>query len=144
MKRYAWAMAWLGLGAVSAGAHVVHGQQRALPTVELKQIQPSPLNPATTIAFTLSGELFTVGHRPKVSLKIYNVLAQLVAVPTLEGSDAVLDGQALSCTDPGGCTFNAYWDGKVARTGQRATAGVYLYQLVVDGVRYTKKMVVMN
>jgi len=143
MKRYAWAMAWLGLWAVSAGATIGHGQ-RPLPTVDLKQIHPSPSNPATTIAFTLSGELFTVGHRPKVSLKIYNVLAQLVAVPTLEGSGAVLDGQALACSDPSGCTFNAYWDGKVTRTGQRAAAGVYLYQLVVDGVRYTKKMVVMN
>ena len=143
MKRYAWATLWLGLWAVSMGARAGSGQ-RPLPTVELKQTQPNPMNPATTIAFTLSGELFTVGHRPKVSLKIYNVLAQLVAVPTLQGTGTVLDGQALSCSDPGGCTFNAYWDGKVSRTGQRAAAGVYLYQLVVDGVRYTKKMVVMN
>jgi len=143
MTRYAWAMMWLGLWTVSVGGHVAQSQ-RPVPTVELKQTQPIASNAVTTIAFTLSGELFTVGHHPVVSLKIYNVLAQLVAVPTLQGSGATLEGQALTCTDPAGCTFNALWNGKVTRTGQRAAPGVYLYQLVVDGVRYTRKMVVMN
>src|SRR2546427_6760301 len=44
--------------------------------VELKQNYPNPFNPATTIPFVLSGELFANGHRPRVTLKIYNVLAQ--------------------------------------------------------------------
>src|SRR5256885_4178567 len=42
-----------------------------------KQNYPNPFNPATTIPFSLSGDLFASGHRPVVSLKIYNVLAQL-------------------------------------------------------------------
>src|SRR5256885_11222567 len=90
MKRYAWAV--LGLGLWAAGA-VVSGAwgQTPPPAVELKQNYPNPFNPATTIPFALSGELFANGHRPKATLKIYNVLAQLVAVPILQGTGESLD-----------------------------------------------------
>ena len=114
--------------------------------MELKQNYPNPFSPATTIPFSLSGALFANGHRPRVSLRIFNVLAQLVAIPILQGSGESLDNLELTC--PGGassgCSFSAYWDGKVLRTDREAASGVYLYQLVVDGKRYTKKMVVMK
>jgi len=32
----------------------------------------------------------------------------------------------------------------VRNTGQAAASGVYIYQLVVDGRRFTKKMIVMK
>jgi hypothetical protein len=143
MTRYAWAV--LGLGLLAAGAVDVRGQ--AVPTpplVELRQNYPNPFNPATTIPFTLSGDLFASGHRPKVSLKIYNVLAQLVAVPILQGTGDALDNLELTCGSASGCSFSAYWDGKVLRTDQEAASGVYIYQLIVDGRRYTKKMIVMK
>jgi hypothetical protein len=144
MKQYAWAVLGLGLWAAGVGAKAVAGQAVAPPVVELKQNFPNPFNPATTIPFSLSGDLFTNGHRPKVSLKIYNVLAQLVAVPILQGDGRALDDLGLTCPDAGGCTYFAYWDGNVPRTGQQAASGVYLYQLIVDGNRYTKKMVIMK
>ncbi len=78
------------------------------------------------------------------SLKIYNVLAQLVAVPILQGTGEVVDNLELSCSSPVGCTYSAYWDGNVRNTGQAAASGVYIYQLVVDGKRFTRKMVVMK
>ncbi len=143
MKPYAWAI--VGLGLWAAGVGVKEGRAQAPPPiVELKQNYPNPFNPATTIPFTLGGELFASGHRPKVSLKVYNVLAQLVAVPILQGTGEPLDNLELTCADPARCAFSAYWDGNVRRTGQQAASGVYLYQLVVDGTRYTKKMVVMK
>lgn len=143
MTRFAWAV--LGLGLLAAGAQEGRGQApSAPPPVELKQNYPNPFNPATTLPFTLGGEVFANGHRPKVSLRIYNVLAQLVAKPILQGTGEVLDGTELSCSNPAGCSFACYWDGKVLETGREAASGVYIYQLIVDGRRYTRKMIVMK
>jgi len=147
MKLYGWAVLVGGLGGgLLAGGDGVFGQATPPPLVELKQNYPNPFNPATTIPFTLSGELFANGHRPKVSLKIYNVLAQLVAVPILQGSGEDLDNLELTCSTAGSspCAFNAYWDGKVLKTDREAASGVYIYQLIVDGRRFTKKMIVMK
>jgi len=134
--RYAWAI--LGLGLLMVG---VQGGSRSLvaqtPTFESQQ---NRFNPATTIPFKVSGELFLKGHRPVVSLRIYNVLAQLVAIPILRGTDKPLDSLALSCPTTLGCRYNEYWDGYVA--GKPAASGVYIYQLVIDGRRVTKKIVV--
>lgn len=143
MKLYAWAV--LGLGLLAAGAQEGRGQAPSAPSpVELKQNYPNPFNPATTLPFTLGGGMFANGHKPKVSLRIYNVLAQLVAVPILQGTGEALDDVELSCSNPQGCTFACYWDGKVLNTGREAASGVYIYQLIVDGRRYTKKMIVMK
>jgi hypothetical protein len=140
MRRYAWAVLWLGL---VAGTSTAVGQDDARPpVVQLKQNYPNPFNPATTIPFALGAELFADGHRPKVTLKIYNVLAQLVAVPILQGAGQPLDGLELTCDGPSGCSYTAYWDGTVLNTGREAASGVYIYQLVVDGQRLTRKMVV--
>jgi len=123
----------------------VFGQATPPPLVELKQNYPNPFNPATTIPFTLNGDLFANGHRPRVSLKIYNVLAQLVAVPILQGTGEDLDNLELTCSAAGSsCVFTAYWDGKVLKTDREAASGVYIYQLVVDGRRFTKKMIIMK
>ena len=143
MTRFAWAV--LGLGLVVTGARAGQGQAQAPPSpVELKQNYPNPFNPATTLPFSLSGDLFANGHRPRVSLKIYNVLAQLVATPILQGTGQDLEDLELTCSNPSGCSFSAYWDGKVLKTGREAASGVYIYQLIVDGRRYTRKMIVMK
>lgn len=147
MKLYAWAVVAGGLGLLAGGGAVdgILGQATPPPLVELKQNYPNPFNPATTIPFSLNGDLFANGHRPKVTLKIYNVLAQLVATPILQGTGEELNDLELTCSTPGtGCTFNAYWDGKVLKTDAEAASGVYIYQLVVDGRRFTKKMIVMK
>lgn len=145
MRRLAWAMVGLGLLAVVPGSRRVLGQQGTQSaTVQLKQNYPNPFNPATTIPFSLGADLFAGGHRPKVSLKIYNVLAQLVAVPILQGTGEQLNDVELSCGAPAVCDFSAYWDGNVLNTGQQAASGIYIYQLVVDGQRFTKKMIIMK
>ncbi|HEX9610953.1 MAG TPA: T9SS type A sorting domain-containing protein [Gemmatimonadales bacterium] len=143
MTRHAWAVLGLGLWAVGSGIAVGQGQGPP-PRVELKQNYPNPFNPATTIPFALSGELWSSGRPPVVSLKIYNVLGQLVAVPILQGTGQRLDNVQLECTDGAGCSFAAYWDGNVLGTQREAASGVYLYQLVVDGRRFTKKMLIMK
>jgi hypothetical protein len=150
MRLYAWAVLVVGLGLVAGGGGSgALGQTvppAAPPLVELKQNYPNPFNPATTIPFTLSGDLFANGHRPRVSLKIYNVLAQLVAVPILQGTGEQLSDLELSCATAGStpCGFSAYWNGNVLNTDREAASGVYLYQLIVDGRRFTKKMIIMK
>ena len=138
MRRFAWAMLGLGLWVLDGGVEPAAGQDPQ-PTIEL---QHNRFNPVTTIPFTLRGTMFLKGHRPVVSLRIYNVLAQLVAIPVLRGTGKALDGLALTCPTPLGCRYNADWVGVIANTGQPAASGVYIYQLVVDGQRVTKKMVV--
>ena len=141
MKRFAWAMLGLGLWVFEGGVEPALAQDPQ-PTIELQRNRSSPFNPVTTIPFKLSGQLFLKGHRPVVSLRIYNVLAQLVAIPVLRGTGKALDGLALTCPTPLGCRYNADWVGVIANTGQPAASGVYIYQLVIDGQRVTKKIVV--
>jgi len=107
------------------------------PRVELKENYPNPFFPATTIPFEISREVCARGHQPVVSLKIYNVLVQVVAIPTLDnGSSEKLDSLRLRCGQ-----YRAVWDGKYLDGKQEAVTGVYYYQLIVDGERFTRKMI---
>lgn len=143
MKRSAWVLLGLGLWIAEAGGMTRAAAAQASPSaMGSQQSHTNPFNPATTIPFRVSGELFLKGHRPVVSLRIYNVLAQLVAIPILRGTDKALDSLALSCPTPLGCAYSAYWDGFVANTGKPAASGVYIYQLVIDGKRFTRKILV--
>jgi len=121
-------------------------QQQSNSQVELLQNYPNPFNPATTIPFRLSQDLFRDGRRPVVSLRIYNVLAQLVAIPSLQASGQRLDNVELECRDvrDGFCEFSAYWDGHYINSDREAASGVYVYQLVVNGQRSSRRMIVMK
>jgi len=140
------AFAWLVVGLALATPSLARAQDSTQRggQVELLQNYPNPFNPTTTIPFRLSLSLFANGHRPVVSLRIYNILAQLVAIPTLQGTGQPLSGVPVDCVqqDGGYCEFSAYWDGNYLTTGREAASGIYVYQLVVDGVRQSKKMVV--
>jgi hypothetical protein len=147
MKGYAYA--WLAAGIVLATPTAVQAQQPQpgrSNQVELLQNYPNPFNPATTIPFKLSEDLFRDGRRPVVSLRIFNVLAQLVAVPSLQGSGQALQDLELECREvrDGFCEFSAYWDGNYQGTGREAASGVYVYQLTVNGQRQSRRMIVMK
>jgi hypothetical protein len=127
-----WALALL-LGLAGPAS----AQERPPPRVELRENYPNPFFPSTTIPFVLSPDLCERGHQPLVSLKVYNVLAQVVAVPILLNSSAErLDDVKLHCG-----AHEAYWDGKVSKSDRELTPGVYYAQLVVDGERFTLKMI---
>jgi hypothetical protein len=113
----------------------------------LGQNYPNPFNPETRIPFSV-GDAPTcsdAGKQYRVSLKIYNVLSDVVATPVLQGgTSGVAGGQPLEkVTVPCG-EYVAYWDGKVQATGREAASGVYLYRLEVDGVPLVKKMIVVK
>jgi hypothetical protein len=141
MKSLAWAVVSLGLLVAASPPLVAQGTQQA-DRVELRQNYPNPFNPETTIPFRLPEALFSGGNRPVVSLRVYNVLAQLVAVPILQGSGEPLDNLQLEWNGTG--EYSAYWDGKVLNSDREAASGVYVYQLVVNGERHTGKMTIVK
>jgi hypothetical protein len=108
---------------------------------QLNQNYPNPFNPTTTLSFTVFEEDLVGGRPAVVSLRIYNVLQQLVAVPMAQhhplGNVPV---EELQYDSPG--PKEAFWDG-TDRNGRKVASGIYYQQLIVNGERRAvKKMVV--
>jgi hypothetical protein len=126
----------LGVGPPADGQQVRPPPQR--PSATLGENTPNPFFPATLIPFSIRPEECTDGQQPVVSLKVYNVLVQVVAVPVLQsGKGESLDSFKISCGD-----HVALWDGRTLDGRTEPAPGVYYSQLTVDGVRYTRKMIV--
>ena len=111
-------------------------QPRGRKAGTLGQNYPNPVNPETHIPFSLTC-VEGAGGDYVVSVRIYNVLAQLVAIPVLQDGGEPLENLSLPCGE-----YVGYGDGKVRRTGRDAASGTYIYELVVDGERTAKKMFV--
>jgi hypothetical protein len=106
----------------------------------LGQNQPNPFPGQTAIPFTVGDTGCTTGtQRHLVTLRIYNVLSQIVAVAVLSDSAAAdpsmaggtsreLSNLSLACGE-----YVARWNGKHGRDSREAAAGVYMYQLLIDG-----------
>lgn len=146
MRSFAWALL---LGLILLVPTRVRAQECSpKDKVALCRNYPNPFNPETFIPFRVDAELFASGQKPVVTIRIYNVLAQLVAVPILQGSGDKLDQLALAYNGSG--SYTAYWDGKYQGTEREAASGVYLYQLTLrwteDGKArsqtFSKKMTV--
>lgn len=113
----------------------------------LGQNYPNPFNPETTIPFTIGGgsDCAEPGKQYRVTLRIFNVLAQLIAVPRLQGGDANVSGGTylenvyLTCGD-----YTAYWDGKFLKSDREVASGIYIYRLEVNGKPLLKKMIVQK
>ena len=128
---------WIGL-LVGLNGPVAAQADRA-PRAELLENHPNPFFPSTTIPFEIHPEVCARGHQPAVTIRIYNVLVQVVAIPVLQDSVASrLDNVKLRCG-----SHQAVWDGKFLDGQRDAPDGVYYYQLLVDGERIsTRKMIV--
>lgn len=127
---------WVGL--LLGIAFPVMAQESTAPRIELRENTPNPFFPSTIIVFEIHREVCSRGHQPVITMRVYNVLVQVVAVPTLQDSTGQrLENVRLRCG-----SYRAYWDGK-GRDGREVADGVYYYQLVVDGERVsTRKMIV--
>ena len=126
---------------VTAQGNQTPGQKKA---GALKQNYPNPFNPETRIPFTVGDEKCEdPGRQYRVSLRIYNILSQLVAIPVLQGGAGGVAGGVrlvdvmLTCGD-----YVAYWDGKWMGTKTEVASGVYLYELRIDGNPLVKRMLV--
>ncbi len=134
------AVPWWGLAAQRRDT-----VDRKPPAISLGQNYPNPFAADTRVPFTI-GDPATcrdVVRTYKVSLRIYNLLSQGVAVPTLVGGPGTLaNGQPLDAVPLPCGTYLAYWDGLFASTRKDAAPGIYLYRLEVDAAVAVKKMVV--
>ena len=146
--RWAALLVVLALGALVPGSAAAQGTSppppagERVPKVELGQNYPNPFNPETHIPFRLGDppNCTDGGRQYRVTLQVFNVLAQLVAEPILQGGDdpgKPIKGRLLPCG-----TYTAYWDGNYRGTSQEVASGVYLYRLQVDNVVKVEKMLV--
>jgi hypothetical protein len=108
---------------------------------ELRQNYPNPFNPTTRIPFYLGPTLFEEGQPVVVTMRIFNVLQQLVAYPTAlnhpDGNGVPVDG--LEYRTPG--QKEAYWDG-YDLNGRQVPSAIYYLQIIVNGRRQIMKMIV--
>ncbi len=118
---------------------------------------PNPFNPTTRIPFTVGDPPVcpSIERGYRVSLKIYNLLAQLVAVPTLVAGDgSIVSGSAFGGVGGAGQAvqdlelpcgqYTAYWNGNYLTGGREVATGMYLYRLEVNGRAVVKKMFVQR
>ena len=108
---------------------------------ELEQNYPNPFNPETKIPFVLGDELYEGGQPVVVTIRILNMLQQLVATPTAL-NHSVGEGvpvENLEYSLPG--RHEAFWDGRDHR-GAQVASGVYFIQLVVNGRSAVRRMFV--
>jgi hypothetical protein len=91
-------------------------------TTRLLGSYPNPFNPATTFRYAL-------GEDTHVTLKVYNMLGQLVAT--------VVDESQLAGH------HSARWDGS-NEFGQRVSSGIYIYRMTAGNVVETKRMILLK
>jgi flagellar hook assembly protein FlgD len=90
----------------------------------LYQNYPNPFNPETQIKYSVSGDGMI-----HVSLKVYNVVGQLVKT--------LVDEEQM----PG--EYNRTWNGKDEKN-QDVASGMYFYKLKISDFSETKKMVLLR
>jgi hypothetical protein len=109
---------------------------------ELLQNYPNPFSASTRIPFNLGISLFDQGQPAVVTMRIFNVLQQLVAYPTaLNHSAGEVPLNGLEYHTPG--MNEAFWDAHDLN-GRRVASGIYYVQITVNGRRQIMKMMVGN
>lgn len=151
--KHRWAALWfvLALSALVPRGAAAQGGTSPPPRTqskgfELGQNFPNPFNPETRIPFAVGDPpTCTESGKHRVTLRIYNLLAQLVAVPILQGGTGnVAAGQPLENVTLSCGQFTAYWNGNYLNTSREVASGIYLYRIEVDGKALVRKMIVMK
>jgi hypothetical protein len=114
-----------------------------LDDFSLEPVFPNPFAGETRIAFRLGDGLFEAGQEVRVTLRVYNILHQLVAVPVAldeEGRPGEpIEG--LPFRRPG--LYQAHWDGRDLE-GRTVTAGPYFVELGVGARSQVRKIMLVR
>ena len=135
---------WFGAATAVAAQDVrPPGESGRASGFQLEQNYPNPFNPETTIPFVLGEELFLDGRPATVTIRIFNIVQQLVAVPVAlrHPSGEGLQLLQLEYFQPG--RYEAFWDG-TDQSGRPVASGIYFMQLTVNGASTSRKMYVLK
>jgi len=104
---------------ISTPSHTVsiNNNTKQVPEFEIKQNYPNPFNPNTTIEFSLTKSC-------NVKLVVYDILGKEMNI--------LIDDKK----NEGVC--------KVDFNGANLSSGTYFYQLIIDGIPETKKMILLK
>lgn len=136
-------------GQSAPGQRAREGHRRGV----LRQNEPNPFSHQTTIPFSIGSDDCAPGTQQHVvTLRIYNILSQIVAVAVLADSgsagDSTMAGTPAASRPisnlslPCG-SYIAQWDGMRQPNGREAPSGVYMYQLMIDGRSVGMKKMVL-
>lgn len=119
------------------------GSLQAGQDFRLEQNYPNPVTSETWIPFTLEERLFESSDSVVVSLRIVNVLGQVVALPVTakEGKGRLQRVFNLIVRAPG--RMVAYWDGRDP-AGKPVPTGMYYGELTVNNRPGVRKIVVLR
>ena len=109
----------------------------------LEQNYPNPVNPETWIPFYLDPLLFRESEQVNVTIRIFNILSQAVAIPEALDHPRGEGTRALNLPFESPGRNVVYWDGK-DEAGRPVPSGVYYVQMVVGGDQQTRKLIVLN
>jgi hypothetical protein len=135
---------WAALGLVLALCVIMprsaqaQGETKPSSKPRMGQNYPNPFNPLTFVDFFVGGYDSAVGsasctepsRQYRITMKVYNMLGQVVAVPVLQGGGdggAPINRIMLSCG-----AYKAKWDGKTLN-GREAASGIYRIVIDQDG-----------
>ena len=140
-NRWAIALAMLTLVLMprDGQSQTTQSSEKVKSVAKMGQNYPNPFNPEAWIDFDIGGypTCSEPGKQYRVSLKVYNVLAQVVAVPdVVKASSGVARGQLKNIQLPCG-HYTAYWNGKYLGTSREVSSGIYIWALEVDGDKVT-------
>ena len=96
---------------------------------QLNQNYPNPFNPTTTIRYTVHRPSSVVRSPIPTTLKIYNILGQLVKTLVNEPKST---GE-----------YEVVWDGKDEK-GNSLSSGIYFYRLAIGEQTETKRMLLLK
>jgi hypothetical protein len=115
------------------------------PEFKLGQNSPNPFSSATVIPFEIGDPdaCKDSDRQYHVTLRIYNVLAQLVAIPILQSGEFA-SGQPVASLALRCGSYTAFWNGMSLNTAQPVPPGVYLYRFEVEGRAVARKMVIVR
>jgi hypothetical protein len=109
--------------------------------VELQPNYPNPFSDGTRIPFVLGPDLFEDGRGVIVSVRIYNVLRQLVAIPIAVDHPTAAGRPALELRYDQPGRYELYWDGR-DQSGQPVASGIYFCHIVANRSQDVRKMIV--
>jgi hypothetical protein len=139
-----WAALLLVLALCAMSPKTAAGQQQSKPRGQGASglgSYPNPANPEVFLPMDIRLDECSDGSRQHVvTLKIYNVLMQVIATPVLQGASSTsttpvppgAGSQPIANMRLGCGSYLGYWNGKLEGTSKEAPSGVYIAQLFID------------